>query len=173
MGNLNDLTGKQFGSWQVLRRVANRYGIRSYYLCRCACGTEREIASQPLVAGKSQSCGCLTRRSYSFHGQSYSREYRIWQSMRNRCNNPNASHYARYGGRGIRVCARWEASFDDFLADVGRMPSPTHTLDRIDNDGNYEPGNIRWATRKEQAQNRHQARVSLANRKRDALGRLV
>lgn len=93
--------------------------------------------------------------------------------MRARCNSPNTTHYARYGGRGIRVCDRWEASFDDFLADVGRMPSPTHTLDRIDNDGNYEPGNVRWATRKEQAQNRHQARVSLANRKRDALGRLV
>jgi len=82
-----------------------------------------------------------------------SREYRIWAGMKTRCTNPRQSHWELYGGRGITVCDRWLSSFEAFLADVGRAPSPRHTLDRIDNDGNYEPGNVRWATAAEQVRN--------------------
>lgn len=81
-------------------------------------------------------------------------EYRAWQSLKNRCTNPNARDYPYYGGRGIKVCQRWLNSFENFLADMGRRPTPQHSLDRIDPDGDYEPSNCRWATKQEQARNR-------------------
>ena len=89
------------------------------------------------------------------HGWSYPRipEYVAWTSMKQRCCNRNARGYSRYGGRGIKVCSRWLLSFENFLADMGRRPSPQHSIDRIDNDGNYEPGNCRWATQKQQSAN--------------------
>ena len=82
------------------------------------------------------------------------KEYRAWADMRRRCNNPNRPQYARYGGRGIKVCDRWQTSFADFYADVGPAPSKEHILDRVDNDGNYEPGNVRWASARDSTNNR-------------------
>lgn len=88
------------------------------------------------------------------HGYCGTKEYRAWKSIKTRCNNPNYDHYHRYGGRGIRMHEGWQEDFETFLADVGFAPSPDHSIDRIDNDGNYEPGNVRWATRTEQSRNK-------------------
>lgn len=114
------------------------------------------------MAGRKQTAETAARRSKSLrrHGHAArnplarSPEYRAWDAMKSRCYNPKARGYAGYGGRGIAVCDRWRYSFENFLADMGERPSPEHSLDRIDNDGNYEPGNVRWATRSEQQRNR-------------------
>lgn len=132
--------------WEVLE-LRTRPG---YALCRCVCGKEKEVRHQYLRKGRSTNCGCLTIR----RNNSKNLAYGCWQSMKKRCNNPKDPFYHRYGGRGIKVCDRWQQSFRDFLSDVGPRPSKTYTLDRIDNDGDYEPGNVRWATPKEQTANR-------------------
>jgi hypothetical protein len=134
------------------------------WLCRCECGSEVEIVAASLDRGKVKSCGCLyseTRGRQSLtHGRSASSEYRAWQSMKARCYNPKARRYECYGGRGIRVCDRWlygeggRTGAECFLADMGMKPSPSHTMDRRENDGDYEPRNCRWATYSQQNANR-------------------
>jgi hypothetical protein len=122
------------------------------------------VRANNLTWGLTQSCGCLareqTKKRMLRHGESpaggwnlESPEYRIWVAMRQRCRDPRHGSFKYYGGRGIAVCERWK-SYENFLADMGRKPSPAHSLDRIDNDGNYEPTNCRWATRTEQNKNK-------------------
>jgi hypothetical protein len=130
--------------------------------CRCDCGTEVIVHCTNLGRDNTTSCGCFHRERSSaarfVHGHavkhSRTREYRIWTNMKTRCSNPNADNYSYYGGRGIRVCSRWAESFAAFLEDMGACPSPDHTIDRINADGDYEPGNCRWATMKLQSNNR-------------------
>lgn len=131
-----------------------------------------------MLRGESRSCGCLKdeilKTASRTHGHSspVSPEYRAWNNMRNRCSNPKVNHYQDYGGRGIRVCARWQI-FENFLADMGRRPSPLYTLERMDNDGNYEPGNCKWATRYEQQHNKRRAYARPVLELAAALGRIA
>lgn len=160
---LPNLLGKRFDRWLVLRpyrQTKDKKGrMLPYYVCCCDCGTERRVHGVTLVKGKSRSCGCmrgaLITQNKTRHGgrKSHPKEYRAWRGMKGRCKNTNHRHYASYGGRGITVCAAWENDFPGFLKDVGSAPSPKHSLDRINNDGNYEPSNCRWATATQQAQN--------------------
>jgi hypothetical protein len=156
--------GDTFMRWTVIADVTAPGG-RLRYLCRCECGQEKEVDGPSLRAGTSRSCGCLqlevVREVRTKHGDTSRAggrklppEYIAWTSMKNRCTNPKCQRYERYGGRGIRVCVLWMGSYEAFLADVGRRPGPEYSLDRFpDYDGNYEPGNVRWATRLEQRQN--------------------
>lgn len=160
-----DITGQRFGRWTVLR-FDQKKGRENYWWCVCDCGTEKSVATSPLNLGKSTSCGCFQRedasRRVATHG--YCRkndrrpEYSIWRGMLTRCENPNEPAYRNYGGRGITVCEQWH-DFATFLKDVGNRPSPDYSLDRIDNSKGYEPGNIAWATNKEQANNTRVNRI--------------
>ena len=151
-----DLTNQRFGRWFVVARAPSR-GDHSLWLCRCDCGTEREVWQISLIRGQTTSCGCfhkeIMRKAKTSHGKHQSPEYRVWANMISRCNNPTLKNYSRYGGRGIRVCREWVCSFENFLSDMGKRPSPRHSIERKDNDGNYEPNNCVWATQFQQAQN--------------------
>lgn len=158
MPPLVDMTGQRFGRLTVLHRDDARREKNAHWICRCDCGAIRSVQRGALRDGLTKSCGCHRAATRSTHGQTrhqvYAPEYRSWRSMRQRCMNPNAASYRYYGGRGITICERWLWSYENFLADMGPRPSPKHTLDRIENDGNYEPGNCRWATAEEQSANR-------------------
>lgn len=123
------------------------------YPMRCDCGGETWTTSTSLVRGMTRSCGCVHITHGETRNGKSSPEYLSWKSMKQRCNDPKATGYQNYGGRGIRICERW-AQYENFLADMGRRPTPDHSLDRIDNDRDYEPGNCRWATPLEQTENR-------------------
>jgi hypothetical protein len=150
---IQSLAGLKFSRWTVLPFC----GVEKIgrWRCLCECGTSRIVRQYSLIHGISKSCGCLTRRKIT-HGESRfagnTAEYGAWSAMKSRCSNPNVESFKRYGGRGISFCDRW-ISYENFLADMGRRPSEKHSIDRINGNGNYEPGNCRWATRKEQQQN--------------------
>lgn len=147
-----NLAGKKFGRWTVLEYTGKRGG-QSTWRCRCECGTLKEdVNYSGLVTGTSSSCGCLRRELMSKvntkHGRSRSSLYHVWQQMKDRCYNEGRRAWKRYGGRGIKVCDRWLESFENFAVDIEReigLKPYKAMLDRKDNDGNYEPGNVRWA----------------------------
>lgn len=152
-----DLAGSTFGRWTVFERAPKDKHGSTCWLCQCACGTVKIVNENALIRGASTSCGCLTReitsRRMTTHGESHkTRLYRCWKLMRRRCNNPNSIEYPHYGARGIAVCQRW-GRYENFRADMGEHPGDGYSLDRIDNDGGYEPGNCRWATRTQQMEN--------------------
>ena len=161
---LIDLTGRRYGRLIVIERVTND-GRSVRWLCRCDCGNEREVRGASLTTGNTSSCGCLHRELQSSvplkHGAAKrgrkTRTYVCWKGMRRRCYDPKNKRYKDYGGRGIRVCARW-SDFANFLSDMGEKPYGL-TLERVDNDGDYEPGNCVWDTWMQQRYNQRRMRV--------------
>lgn len=140
------------GMWTLLQHAYGRKR-EEYWLCECKCGTRREVRLDNLLRGLSKSCGC--NRGQKENGSISNRpEYIVWMGMRQRCNNPNAPNFHHYGGRGIRVCSRWQGSFATFLEDMGPRPSPTHKLERRDVNGPYEPENCSWGTQRDQCNNK-------------------
>lgn len=146
----SDPTGKQFGKWTVLKIDENN----KYWICQCSCGVTRPVIKYNLTKGGSQSCGCYKAGiRHSYHGMTNTDEHNIWLGIKERCYSKSAKEYNRYGGRGIRMSQRWLDSFVNFYEDMGNRPSKLHSIDRINNDGNYEPSNCKWATRSEQQRN--------------------
>jgi hypothetical protein len=169
-------TGDRFGRWTVVAQAESSSTGRKW-LCRCECGRERKIR-QEMLRMKSRSCGCLKAEKLSARMQVQARvhgegnhhygketpEYRTWLGINARCFCPSNPAYKDYGGRGITICDEWHHSYLSFLSYVGRRPTPSHTIDRFpNNNGNYEPGNVRWATQTQQCRNKRNNRYLTAN----------
>lgn len=150
-------TGEVYGRLTVLEPAPTSRNYARWW-CRCTCGTRKAIPEPNLIGGRTISCGCLMRERNSArmrtHGLTQTRVYQAWLHMKQRCYYTGNRNYQNWGGRGIAVCDRWRDNFEAFLADVGERPSLQHSLDRIDPNGNYEPGNVCWRTHIEQRHNR-------------------
>ena len=154
-------TGRRFGKWTALghafqiRELPSRK-YRVLHVCECDCGAINLVARDNLRAGRSSCCKSCSLKRFTTHGMSKLPEYRVYSGMIGRCRNPQCPGFSGYGGRGITVCQRWLDSFANFFDDMGPRPTPKHEIDRIDNDGNYEPGNCRWVTRLVNSRNTRQ-----------------
>lgn len=168
-----NLLGKRFGRLTVIKRVENTKLGDAQWLCQCDCGNKKVILGKSLRIGSTRSCGCLLSecskermtKLMTKHGKSNSRLYRVWASMKDRCNSPTYKEYYNYGGRGISVCEEWQ-KFEPFYkwAMVNGYKKGLE-IDRIDNDGNYEPNNCRWVTRKQNTRNtRKNIKVEVTNK---------
>lgn len=151
-------TTEKYGKLTFIKELPERTKHRAIvWECVCDCGKTMQANKIDILRGFTKSCGCLHREAAQRravpHGRG-TKEYAAWLGMNGRCNNPNVESYPLYGGRGIKLCSKWRNSYTDFLTDVGFAPTSKHSLDRINTNGNYEPGNVRWATDYEQTRNK-------------------
>lgn len=160
---IDQMIGRKFGRLTVEAYHSYGAGRMLKYTCQCECGGEAVCYGNNLRNGNSQSCGCLcierTIAANTTHGMRHEKVWQAWMGMKNRCYVKTHGGYKNYGGRGIIVCDRWRHSFENFYTDMGDQPSPVSTLDRIDNDGDYEPSNCRWASYSQQNRNRRNNRL--------------
>lgn len=173
---IRDINGEKYTRLLVIGYAGKKFG-RHFWECLCDCGKTTSVDIYKLRNGTTRSCGCLSKEVHSVrcaklnlkHGKSYTKEYSTWAGMRTRCLNVRSPSYPDYGGRGVKICSRWD-TFQNFLADMGTAPSPQHSLDRIDNNGDYCLKNCRWATDFIQSNNRRNNLFVTFRGQRKALG---
>jgi hypothetical protein len=153
--------GRRFGKLVVVRQEGYSANGGLKWACVCDCGTEKTYRSNRLLNGESVGCGCSKGANLKTHGLGKPPEYMVWWGLKNRCNRERDKCYHLYGARGITVCKRWKNSFAAFFEDMGSRPFPKAQIDRIDNDGNYEPGNCRWTTAKINSNNTRRQKCNI------------
>lgn len=176
MSRFIDLTGEKFGRLVVIKRIGKDKSGNIIWLCRCDCKTEKIIRGASLKNKTTRSCGCLNKEKIierqTKHGHwtsgKASKSYNAWSHIKQRCTNISDPSYHRYGGRHISICKRW-LKFENFLDDMGEPPTRDHSIDRIDNNGNYCKDNCRWATSEQQARNRRNNKLITCNGKTQLL----